>query len=92
MSANLAPMGRAALILPAATATAILAGSLGGSLHAISGPDHLAAVLPRCIGKRWWVSSRVGALWAVGHGVSASIIGLIAFLLKGNRSPLNRLE
>ena len=47
------------------------------------GPDHLAAVLPRCIGKRWWIASRIGAMWALGHGVSASLLGLFAFFLKG---------
>ena len=37
-----------------ALGTAIVGGSVSGGLHAISGPDHLAALLPRCLGQRWW--------------------------------------
>ena len=51
-----------------------------------SGPDHLAAVLPRCFGKRWWDSSRIGAIWAFGHGISASLLGLFAFYVKGTHA------
>lgn len=57
-------------------------GLLGGALHAIAGPDHLAALLPRCCGQRWWRAGRVGALWGTGHGISATILGLMAFGLK----------
>jgi len=57
-------------------------GLLGGALHAIAGPDHLAALLPRCCGQRWWRAGRVGALWGTGHGISATILGLLAFGLK----------
>lgn len=79
--------GRLALTpLSTATATALVGGSLAGGLHAISGPDHLAAVLPRCIGQRWWRASRVGALWAFGHGLSASVLGLLGFFLKDHLS------
>lgn len=70
-------------LIPAATITSVLGGILSGGLHAVSGPDHLAAVLPRCLGKRWWVSCRIGAVWALGHGVSASLLGIFAFFLKG---------
>lgn len=47
-----------------------------------AGPDHLAALLPRCCGQRWYRAGRVGALWGMGHGVSATIIGVLAFALK----------
>jgi len=30
-----------------------LGGVFAGGLHSITGPDHLAALLPICIGKRW---------------------------------------
>ena len=46
------------------------------------GPDHLAALLPRCCGQRWYRAGRVGALWGAGHGVSATILGVLAFGLK----------
>lgn len=61
-------------------------GVLGGALHAIAGPDHLAALLPRCCGQRWWRAGRVGALWGTGHGISATILGLAAFGLKNRIS------
>lgn len=47
-----------------------------------TGPDHLAALLPRCCGQRWYKAGRVGALWGMGHGVSATILGVAAFALK----------
>jgi hypothetical protein len=57
------------------------------SLHELplfldTGPDHLAALLPRCCGQRWYRAGRVGALWGMGHGLSATIIGVLAFALK----------
>lgn len=79
-------IGSAIVLSPVVTGTAIIGGALAGGLHALSGPDHLAAVVPRCIGKRWWIASRVGALWAIGHGLSASLLGLFAFFLKGRLS------
>jgi len=82
--------GKAAAILaprlPTGSLTAIIGGTLAGGLHAISGPDHIAAVLPRCIGQKWWRASRIGATWAFGHGCSASLVGLLAFFLKGHLS------
>jgi hypothetical protein len=50
------------------------------------GPDHLAALLPRCVGQRWYRAGRVGALWGMGHGVSATILGVAAFALKSTFS------
>ena len=47
-----------------------------------TGPDHLAALLPRCIGQRWHRAIRVGAIWGIGHGLSATILGCMAFLIK----------
>lgn len=48
----------------------------------MAGPDHLAALLPRCCGQRWYRAGHVGALWGLGHGVSATILGVIAFAVK----------
>lgn len=48
-----------------------------------SGPDHLAALLPRCVGQRWYRASRIGALWGMGHGVSVMLLGITAFFVKG---------
>lgn len=57
-------------------------GVLGGAFHAIAGPDHLAALLPRCCGQRWYKAGRIGILWGVGHGVSVTILGVLGFALK----------
>ena len=51
-------------------------GVLAGGLHAVSGPDHLAALLPRIMGQKWHNSMRIGATWGLGHGFSAMAIGL----------------
>lgn len=55
-------------------------------IHKHTGPDHLAALLPRCCGQRWYRAGRVGALWGMGHGVSATLLGVVAFFLKNTFS------
>lgn len=67
--------------LTALTAT-ITGGVFAGSLHAIAGPDHLAALIPRCCGLPWYRAARVGAVWGLGHGVSATLLGMAGFLFK----------
>ena len=67
--------------LTAFTAT-ITGGLFAGSLHAIAGPDHIAALLPRCCGLPWYKAARVGAVWGLGHGVSATLLGMVGFGLK----------
>lgn len=54
-----------------------LSGLLAGTSHVISGPDHLAAVLPLAAGqpKR---AAVLGTLWGLGHG-----IGVIVFAALG---------
>ena len=42
----------------------------------------MAALLPRCCGQRWYRAGPVGALWGMGHGVSATLLGVAAFALK----------
>lgn len=60
----------------------ITSGLLAGSFHAVSGPDHLVSLLPRIMGQRWYKSIRVGAVWGAGHGISAMLLGALAFSLK----------
>eukprot|EP00538_Stauroneis_constricta_P000896 CAMPEP_0119562668 /NCGR_PEP_ID=MMETSP1352-20130426/21193_1 /TAXON_ID=265584 /ORGANISM="Stauroneis constricta, Strain CCMP1120" /LENGTH=309 /DNA_ID=CAMNT_0007611117 /DNA_START=34 /DNA_END=963 /DNA_ORIENTATION=+ len=67
---------------PAVITGAISGGLFAGGLHAIAGPDHLAALLPKCVGQRWYNAGRIGALWGMGHGVSATMLGVMAFGLK----------
>jgi hypothetical protein len=70
-----------AKILSTLTAT-IAGGIVAGALHAISGPDHLAAVIPRCVSQPWFRAGRVGIVWGLGHGLSATIIGLLGYAFK----------
>ena len=53
-----------------------------------TGPDHLAALLPRCCGQKWYKAGRIGALWGMGHGVSATLLGITAFGLKNRLSNM----
>lgn len=73
-------------------AGAISGGIFAGGLHAIAGPDHLAALLPRCVGQRWHRAGRIGALWGMGHGLSATIIGVLAFGLKSQVQKAPRIK
>ncbi|KAL7530851.1 hypothetical protein ACHAXR_003710 [Thalassiosira sp. AJA248-18] len=75
------PITSIALYLSALTET-IIGGIFAGSLHAIAGPDHLAALIPRCCGLPWYRAARVGAVWGLGHGVSATLLGMAGFMFK----------
>lgn len=66
--------------------SSIAGGLLSGGLHAITGPDHLAALIPPSIGRPGWYGMRLGATWGLGHGISAIFLGLSAFFLKGTVS------
>jgi sulfite exporter TauE/SafE len=62
-------------------ALAGLAGLLAGLVHALSGPDHLAAVAPLALNERrsrW----RAGLLWGIGHSAGVCAVGLLALLLR----------
>eukprot|EP01038_Epipyxis_sp_PR26KG_P005598 gene5598-7727_t len=61
-------------------------GVLAGGLHAITGPDHLVALLPNTVGKSSMNGVKVGAMWGLGHGLSAILLGVSAFFLKGKVS------
>ncbi|KAI2507273.1 hypothetical protein MHU86_7109 [Fragilaria crotonensis] len=76
----------------AALAGAISGGLFAGGLHAIAGPDHLAALLPRCVGQRWYRASRIGALWGMGHGFSVMLLGVTAFFVKGKISQMGSVQ
>lgn len=85
------------LHMSATPVTGVIAGALtgglfAGGLHAIAGPDHLAALLPRCCGQRWYKAGKIGALWGMGHGLSATIIGVLAFGLKNQIQRAPRIK
>jgi len=58
-----------------------VSGSLNGALHGLTGPDHLAALLPFCIGKSYhgW---KIGFYWGLGHGLGIVSFGCLTYLLK----------
>jgi hypothetical protein len=71
----------------------ILGGALAGGLHAVSGPDHFPALLPRCVGQKAWPAAKIGSLWGLGHAMSAMCMGLAVYFLKekaiSSHSPLS---
>lgn len=70
-------------MIPATLArSSIVGGCLAGGLHAVSGPDHFPALLPRCVGKQWLAAGKIGALWGLGHAISAMAMGMMAFMVK----------
>jgi hypothetical protein len=63
------------MLLLAAFAAAVVA----GTLHVVTGPDHLAAVAPLAARERdgaW----RIGARWGLGHGLASAALGGLAIL------------
>lgn len=58
------------------------AGFLNGGLHALSGIDHLAAILPLVVGRQKWRAGYRGFLWSLGHGMPAYIMGYVGYALK----------
>eukprot|EP01068_Selenidium_serpulae_P010306 Selendium_serpulae@DN5427_c1_g1_i3.p2 len=62
--------------------TAAVAGATAGALHSISGADHIGALLPLCINRRWWSAWIVGFNWGLGHGFGAAVLGLFGFFVK----------
>lgn len=58
------------------------AGLLGGALHALTGSDHIAAVLPLAINRRWHHAASFGWVWGVGHGLTSFALGLAGSIAK----------
>ena len=62
--------------------SAVLGGFLSGSLHALTGADHMVALLPLIFNRRWWIGGSIGMAWGVGHSMSSSSIGCLSYLMK----------
>ena len=58
-----------------------LAGVLAGAIHAISGPDHLAAVAPIVV-RRPESAGRLGMRWGLGHALGATGLGGLGWLAR----------
>jgi len=56
-------------------------GLAAGSLHVLSGADHLAALLPLSVGRRL-KACWLGARWGVGHSAGVLLIGCLAVVFK----------
>jgi hypothetical protein len=65
-----------------ALVTILTAGLAAGAVHALSGPDHLAAVTPLTLSNRH-IAIRIGVLWGLGHAAGVGVIGVIVFMLRG---------
>ena len=62
---------------------ALLAGALGGVFHVVSGPDHVAAVMPLSAGSPWRRAAAVGLAWGVGHGLGVVVLVGLGQLARG---------
>ena len=71
------------LLLDTKLLAASIGGTFAGGLHAVTGPDHLAALLPLCMGRRWWIALYTGGYWGLGHGIGAALVGALAFAVRG---------
>jgi hypothetical protein len=49
---------------------------LSGSLHALTGPDHLAALLPSIVNKHWFISM------LFGHSLSVLLMCIFGYILE----------
>lgn len=58
----------------------LLTGLAAGSIHVLSGPDHLAALAPLALrdGIR---APLIGATWGAGHGLAVVVMGALAVFL-----------
>ncbi|QJR37502.1 hypothetical protein [Gemmatimonas groenlandica] len=63
-----------------------LSGIGAGCLHAISGPDHIAAILPLAVAAQQRAVV-VGASWGLGHASGAGLVGAAAIVI-GQRFPI----
>lgn len=65
----------------------LIAGLVAGTLHALSGPDHLAAITPLSISHNERTGSstgawRIGLRWGLGHALGVALMGGLLFLFR----------
>lgn len=61
--------------------TPVIAGLVAGSLHVVSGPDHLAALAPLAV-DRPREGALIGARWGLGHGLGVAALGGLGLLAR----------
>lgn len=59
-------------------------GFFAGLLHALSGPDHIAAILPTIAGKDWFYAATIGFAWSLGHICSSFFLAIFGNALEGS--------
>lgn len=59
----------------------VLGGLIAGAVHAVSGPDHVAAVLPLAA-ESPERGARIGLSWATGHGLGTVLLAAFATTLR----------
>ena len=69
----------------------IVAGFLAGTIHVLSGPDHLAAVAPLAIAeeRRSWLA---GWTWGAGHASGVAVVAVLAVLLRDLLPPIDLIS
>ena len=71
--------GAAAL---AGASASLFAGLCTGCLHTLTGPDHLAALMPLSVGVGRAHSALLGALWGLGHDTGQVLFGVAFIVLR----------
>jgi hypothetical protein len=67
----------------ATLALVALSGLAAGAAHVVTGIDHLAALLPLSVGRRFH-ALRAGVRWGLGHSGGVLVVGALALALEGS--------
>ena len=67
----------------------IVGGALAGGLHAVSGPDHFPALLPRCMGQQLMPAAKIGVCVCVCvHACARVCVRVCTFARVHTHSPV----
>ena len=69
----------------------LITGAVAGSVHVLSGPDHLAAVTPMAVAgrERGWLS---GWTWGFGHASGVVFVAVLTVLLRDLLPPVEAIS
>ena len=69
---------------------AALTGFIAGTVHVLTGPDHLTAIAPLAAHRprRAWIA---GARWGIGHSAGVAVVGLLSLWLR-EKLPIDLLS